>query len=122
MIYGILAKVIVVLHLAFVIFVVLGGFLVVRWPRLAWFHIPALLWGAVAEIAGLPCPLTPLEIWLLLQAGEVGYAGGFVEHYLLGWLYPEALTRVVQVFMGVAVLVLNAGVYYWVWRRSRLIK
>jgi hypothetical protein len=119
MIYGFLANGVLALHLAFVLFVLLGGLLVLRWSWIVWLHIPAILWGALVELAGWTCPLTPLEQWLLWRAGETGYQGGFIEHYLLGWLYPEGLTREAQLLMGIAVLVLNAAAYALVWRRRR---
>jgi len=107
-------------HFAFVLFVVGGGLLVLRWRRVAWIHLPCVLWGAVIELAGWICPLTPLENRLRYAAGGAGYAGGFVEHYLMPVLYPTQLTRPIQVALGVSVLVLNCAVYSWVlWRRQR---
>jgi hypothetical protein len=117
--FGLLADITVVLHLGFVLFVVAGGLLVLRWRRLAWVHVPCALWGALIELAGWVCPLTPLELWLRARAGEAGYGGGFVEHYVLPVLYPGALTRGVQVALGVAVLAVNAAVYGWIWHRAR---
>ena len=98
-------------HLAFVLFVVLGGFLVLRWPRMAWLHLPAVAWGACIELMGWICPLTPLENRLRLKAGMEGFEGGFIEHYLLPVLYPPDLTRTVQVLLGVGVLLLNGVLY-----------
>ena len=95
------------------------SWLALRWPKLVWAHFPAALWGAVIEFAGWICPLTPLENFFRQAAGDADYAGGFVEHYLLPTLYPHALTREIQVAMGVAVLVLNLIVYTAVWRRRR---
>lgn len=119
MLYRLLADLVVVVHLAFVAFVVLGGLLVLRRGWVAWLHLPAALWGALIELFGWVCPLTPLEQWLRRRAGEAGYQGGFVEHYLLPILYPGELTREIQVMLGVAVLVLNLAVYGWVLRRRR---
>ena len=113
------ADALVVLHLAFVAFVVLGGLLVLRWRWLAWLHIPAAIWGAWIEFAGWICPLTPLENRLRAQAGQQGYGTSFVEHYLLPVLYPAALTREVQWLLGGAVIAVNAAVYLIVWRRSK---
>ena len=110
----------VLVHFAFVAFVVLGGLLALRWPRAAWVHLPAAAWGAWIEFAGWICPLTPLEVRLRRLGGEAGYAGGFVEHYILPVLYPAGLTREVQIGLGVFVLVLNVVVYWVVWRRRRL--
>ena len=113
-----LADVVLVVHLAFVLFVVLGGLLALRWPRVAWVHVPVALYGATIEFVGFVCPLTPLEVWLRRRGGEGGYEGGFVEHYVTAALYPSGLTREVQVALGVAVLALNAVVYVaYVWRR-----
>ena len=118
--YGLLADLTVIVHLAFVAFVVGGGALVLRWGRVALLHIPAAVWGVMIEYAGWICPLTPLENRLRALAGEEGYRGGFVEHYLLPALYPDGLTRTVQIVLGTLVLTLNAIVYFFVWRRSRL--
>jgi len=117
MLYRLLADLVVVLHLAFVLFVVLGGLLALRWPRAAWFHIPAAIWGAGIEFVQGICPLTPLENHLRQLGGEAGYSGGFVEHYLLPVLYPAGLSQNVQLGLGLFVLVLNVTVYAVVWRR-----
>jgi hypothetical protein len=115
--YGTLADLVVIVHAAFVAFVVIGGLLVLRWPRLAWVHIPAAVWGALIEFAGWICPLTPLENSLRARAGEAGYAGGFVEHYILPVLYPAGLTRTTQYVLGTIVLVINIIVYTILLRR-----
>jgi hypothetical protein len=115
--YGLLADAVLLLHAAFVAFVVLGGLLALRWPRLAWVHVPVVAWGAGIEFTGGICPLTPLENQLRSLAHQQGYAGGFVEHYVFGLLYPEGLTRNVQLALGLLVLVVNAAVYAWAWRR-----
>ncbi len=117
MLYRLIADLLVVFHLAFVAFVVLGVFAVVRRPALAWVHVPFALWGALIEFAGWVCPLTPLENHFRRLGGEAGYSGGFVEHYLLPVLYPHDLTRTVQVVLGALVLLLNVAGYGWVWRR-----
>ena len=117
MIYRVLADLVVVVHFAFVLFVVGGVLLVLRWPHLAWAHLPAVAWGAWIELAGRICPLTPLEVRWRRLAGQAGYEGGFIEQYLLGVLYPAGLTRGVQVALGVAVLVVNLVVYWLVWRK-----
>jgi hypothetical protein len=111
MIYRILADTVLVLHLAFVLFAVGGGLLVLYRRSVAWLHVPAAAWAALISLAGWICPLTPLENALRRMGGEAGYAGGFVEHYLLSVLYPDGLTRGVQVALGVGVLVLNLVVY-----------
>lgn len=117
--YRVAADAVVVLHLGFVLFVVLGGLLVLRWPRVAWVHLPVALYGALIEIVGWICPLTPLENDLRRAAGEAGYQGGFVEHYLLPILYPGALTREIQLLLAAAVVVINVAVYAVVIRRRR---
>lgn len=102
----------ILLHFGFILFVVLGGFLVLRWPRLAWAHLPALFWGALIELSGrFTCPLTPLENELLRAAGRAGYEGGFIEHYILPLIYPPGLTREVQITLGILVLAINAITY-----------
>jgi len=116
--YGVLADLVLVVHLGFVLFVALGGLLVLRWPRLAWIHLPAAAWGALIEFTGGICPLTPLENRLRVLAGEAGYAGGFVEHYVTAVLYPDGLTRGVQFGLGAAVLLVNSLIYWVLLRRS----
>jgi hypothetical protein len=118
-IYRLLADVVVVVHLGFVVFVVLGGLLVVRWRRLAWLHLPAVVWVIALELAGWICPLTPLENRLRRAAGGGGYEGGFVEHYLVPVLYPDVLTRRLQVGLAVLVLSVNVAVYLWIVLRWR---
>ena len=117
MVYRLLADALVLLHLAFVVFVVAGGLLVLRWPRVAWAHLPAAAWGVWIEWSGGICPLTPLENRLRTAGGEAGYAGSFVEHYVMPVLYPVGLTSTVQIALGAAVLVLNLAIYGWCMRR-----
>ena len=114
MIYRLLADAVLLLHLAFIAFVVAGGLFIVRWPRLPWLHAPAVLWGVAIELCGCICPLTPLENWLRQAGGSQGYASGFTEHYLLPLIYPAELTRELQLVLGLGVLVLN-GLVYAVW-------
>lgn len=111
MVYRLAADLVVVAHLLFVGFVVGGGLLVWRWPRLGWIHVPAAAWGALIELAGWICPLTPLENALRARAGQVGYSGGFVEHYVLPVVYPAGLTRELQILLGAGVIVLNVVAY-----------
>jgi hypothetical protein len=106
----------------FVLFVVLGGLLVLRWPRLAYLHLPAATWGVLIEFAGWVCPLTPLEQWLRLKAGEQGYSGSFIEHYVLPLLYPSALTRTIQVALGAVVIAVNLAIYGYLLRRRRSLR
>ena len=120
--YRLLADLTLILHAAFVVFVMLGALLVLRWPRVAWIHLPAALWGAGIEFLGGICPLTPLENHWRQLAGQDGYAGGFVEHYVVPILYPDALTRRVQVALGILVLVVNVAIYAWaLWRRRAVL-
>ena len=114
---ALLADLVVAVHFGFVVFVVLGGLLVLRWPKLAYLHVPAAVWGAVIELAGWICPLTPLENSLRRQAGSVGYSGDFIEHYILPILYPSALTRDIQLLLGFLVIAANLGIYAYVFRR-----
>jgi uncharacterized protein DUF2784 len=117
--YHALANLVVAVHLAFVIFAALGGFLALKWRRLAWIQVPAFLWGALVELAGWVCPLTPLENWLREQEGGLIYRTGFIEHYLLPLLYPDTLTRKLQIILGLLVLSVNLGLYGWIfWRRA----
>lgn len=119
MTHRLLADLVLLLHAAFVAFVMFGGLLVARWPRAAWLHLPLVAWGAGIEFLGGICPLTPLENHWRHLAGEQGYAGGFVEHYVVAALYPDGLTRNVQVALGLLVLAVNAAIYGWIWRRNR---
>ena len=119
MIFRWLADAVALLHAAFVVFVVLGGFLVLRWPRVAWLHVPSAIWGVLIEYAGWICPLTPIENAFRERAGQAGYSGGFVEHYVLRALYPAGLTRQVQFVIGGLVLIINLLVYGAFWMRRR---
>jgi hypothetical protein len=117
--YGRLAELVVVLHFCFVLFVLFGGVLALRWPKMVWVHLPAAAWGALISFAGWVCPLTPLEKWLRRQGGAAGYEGGFVEHYILPVLYPRGLTHEVQIALGVIVIFLNVLIYRHVYRQFR---
>lgn len=119
MTYRVLADVLVAVHLAFIVFVVAGGLLALRNRRWVLLHLPAVAWGAWTEFTGTVCPLTPWENALRHDAGAAGYGGGFVEHYIVALIYPAAVTWRVQVVLGVAVLVINAVVYGFLWRRGR---
>jgi Protein of Unknown function (DUF2784) len=114
-----LADVVLILHAAFALFVVTGGFLVLRWRALMWLHIPAALWGVAVEFGGWICPLTPLENRLRAAAGEAPYSGDFIMHYVSAALYPVSLTRTTQVVLGVFALAINAIAYGLVWRGRR---
>lgn len=118
MIYRSLADLVLVVHLGFILFVVLGGLLVLRHPRLAWLHLPAAAWGAAIEFFGWICPLTPLENHFRRLGGQAGYAGDFIDHYLTAIIYPEGLTRGVQVGLGILVVVVNLALYVRAGRRT----
>jgi hypothetical protein len=115
----VLADGLVVLHLLFVLFVMTGGFLLRRWPKLAWLHLPAAAWGAWIEFSGGVCPLTPLENQLRKASGGSAYRGGFVEHYLLPILYPDNLTLPAQMLLGGLVVAVNLVAYGMFYRRAR---
>jgi hypothetical protein len=106
-----LADLVVLLHLAFILFVVVGGLPVMRWPRLAWAHVPAVVWGALVELAGWICPLTPLEQRLRAATGGAAYTGGFIDRYIMPIVYPPGLTRGMQLALGSAVIIVNLSIY-----------
>lgn len=119
MVQSLLADLVLLLHLGFILFVLLGGLLV--WYR-CWFavlHLPCVAWGVFIEFAGWICPLTPLEQQLRASAGEAGYSGSFIAHYLLPLIYPAGLTRNVQITLGIAVILLNLMIYLLLWRRRK---
>jgi len=122
MIYRILAEFVVIIHFSFVLFVLLGGLLVLKYWRCAWLHVPAILWAVLISFAGWDCPLTPLENGLRQQGGTAGYGNGFTEHYILPILYPTALTRNLQIALGLFVLMLNTAVYVFVILRYRRVR
>ena len=117
MLERIAADAVLFVHFAFVAFVVLGGLLLLRWPALAWIHLPAVAWAAIVELAGWVCPLTPLEVTLRQASGVSGYSGDFLEHYIVALLYPEGLTRTLQVSLGAFVILINVFLYSVVLRR-----
>lgn len=119
------AAVVVLVHVLFVAFVVLGGLIVLRWPRVMWLHLPAAAWGVFIEYAGWICPLTPLENALRERAGLAAYSGDFIGEHVLPLLYPEPLTRTTEVWLGTLALAINAIVYWrviqirWLGRKRR---
>jgi hypothetical protein len=115
---GLLADGVLIAHLAFILWVMLGGLLVLRWPRLAWLHLPAVAWGLYVELSGRICPLTPLENSLREAAGEVGYSGGFIEHYITAMIYPDGLSRRIQFGLAGLVVVVNGAAYWRLIRRT----
>jgi hypothetical protein len=119
MLYRLLADWVLIVHLGFVLFVVLGGVLCLRWRWTAWIHFPAVIWGITVQLMSLSCPLTPLENHFRALGGQAGYSGGFVEHYLLSILYPSGLTREMQIVLGLLVIVVNLVVYVSLFVASR---
>lgn len=120
MTYRIAADALVLLHLLFILLVLFGGLLVLKWRGLVWLHLPMVAWGAATEFFQLPCPLTGWENDLRFAAGQTGYEGGFIEHYLLALIYPAGLTPQIQLWLGIVVLLLNGLIYGWLlWRRWR---
>ena len=111
MIAGLVADIIVLAHLGFILFVALGGILVVKWGKVAFLHLPCALWGMLIAWGGWICPLTPLEMHFRQLAGQAGYTGGFVDHYVMPIVYPEGLTRGMQIAFGVTILTVNLLVY-----------
>ena len=117
MVYRGLADLVLVVHFAFVLFVIFGGLLVIRRPKLAWLHLPAAIWGSWIEFSGRICPLTPLENHFRRLGGQAGYEGGFIEHYVTAIIYPEGLTRPTQIILGLVVVCINIAAYTIVTRR-----
>jgi hypothetical protein len=109
--YALLADGIVVLHLLFILFVVSGGFLALKWLKIVYLHIPAVVWGVYIEFSGKICPLTPLENWFRLNSGQIGYEGDFIERYIIPVIYPVNLTRDMQITLGVTALLINLLAY-----------
>ncbi len=116
MIWRALADLVILIHFAFIVFVIVGGFFANRWRWLPWVHLPAIAWAVVLEFLGWICPLTPLENLLRQASGEAGYAGGFLEHYLVQVVYPVGLTPEIQTYIGIGVLLINGIAYSVVWR------
>jgi hypothetical protein len=120
MLYRLSADLVLIVHLAFVLFVALGGLLVLRRPRLMWLHLPAVVWGALSEFLGVFCPLTPLETALRKIGGQTGYTGDFIAHYITAVIYPSGLTRGTQIALGFGALLLNMAIYgYWLLRKRQ---
>jgi len=111
-----LADAVLVLHLAFILFVVGGGLLAVRWPKLVPWHLAASAWGSFVALTNRVCPLTPLENFFLARAGRAGYEGGFIDRYVASLVYPEGLGPRAQMGLGLLVIVWNAAVYVRLWR------
>jgi hypothetical protein len=116
--FSLLADLVVAIHFLFILFVICGGLLVLYKRSWAWLHIPAVLWGALVEFTGWICPLTPLENWLRLQGGGTPYASGFIERHVVSIIYPSFLTRSQQIFLGLAVILINGAIYGWIMRKK----
>jgi hypothetical protein len=114
--YALLADLVLLLHAAFIAFVLLGGLLVLRWRPLVWLHVPAVVWGILIEVQGWLCPLTPLENRLRQAAGTQGYDAGFIEHYLAPLIYPAGLTPAIQLVLAALVFLINVMIYALLWR------
>jgi len=119
MLHRLAADAVLVAHFAFIAYVVLGGLIVVRWPKTVFLHLPAAAWGAFVELSGRGCPLTHWENVLRLRAGESGYGESFVEHYVLPLVYPGELTRTHQLWLAALVVAINVAIYAWALRRRR---
>jgi hypothetical protein len=113
MFFRLAADLLLIVHFIFIIFVITGGFLVLKWPRMLYLHIPAAAWGALIEFQGWICPLTPLEQHLRQAGSQSVYSGGFVEHYVGSIVYPAGLTREMQIFFGIVVIAINLMIYGW---------
>ena len=122
MIYRLAADGVLLLHLAFIAFALVGALLAVRWPWVVFIHLPAAAWGFFVELSGRVCPLTHAENLLRVRAGQSGYSESFIEHYLLAIIYPEGLTREIQIALAVLVLLVNAAIYGWLAYRYRALK
>jgi hypothetical protein len=109
--YSIAADALVIVHLVFIVFVMLGGLLLLKWRWFIYLHLPAVAWGILVELFGWLCPLTPLEQHFRILAGETGYSGGFVQHYLLPIIYPAGLTRELQILIAFSVIAINLAIY-----------
>ena len=111
MLYQALAIAVALLHLGFILFVILGGFLALRWPVMKWVHLPAAIWGAIIELGGFICPLTKIENAFLRKAGAAGYDGGFIAHYIFAVIYPQGLTRAMEFAIAAFVIAVNAAIH-----------
>ena len=120
MLYRLLADAIIIIHLIFILFVISGGLLALRNKRWSIVHLPAVIWAAAIEFKGWICPLTPLENLFRAKGGNAIYQGDFIEHYLLPIIYPADLTRGLQIFFGLSVIIINIAVYVWVLNRIRV--
>ena len=119
-VYVYLADLVMLVHLAFIVFVLLGALLIVRWPKVIFLHLPSVVWAMWIQFQGGYCPLTPLENWFRQEGGQDGYDSGFVEHYVGSLIYPGDISLTMHIYLGVFVLVLNMVIYLLVIRKIRL--
>lgn len=119
MLSSLLADVAVLLHFTFIVCVIFGGLFVMRWPKISWVHLPMVLWAAVVNLMHWQCPLTPIENYFRVEAGQAGYEGGFIAHYLLPFIYPQGVSYDVGVVVGVGVFIWNAVIYSLIIYRAR---
>ncbi len=118
MCYRLAAEVVLLLHLAFIVFVVFGAAMQLRFRWSPVIHLPAAIWGIIVELTGRSCPVTLLENYLRNKGGQLGYPESFIEHYLLAIIYPDGLTREVQFALATLVAIINVAIYGWIfWRR-----
>lgn len=118
MFFALAADLLIIVHLGFIGFVILGGFMLLKWRWLIFVHLPAVLWGVLLEFQGWICPLTPLEQALRRMSGQQGYTGGFIQHYILPVIYPPALNEDIQLILGILLILINVIIYLWVFLRS----
>jgi hypothetical protein len=111
-----LADLVLIAHLLFIVFVIFGGLIVLKWHRAIWLHIPCAIWGALIEFFGCICPLTYLENYFRQAGNADSYEGGFIQHYLVPVIYPAGLTTGIQILLGVIVVAINLVIYYFIWR------
>ena len=111
MLYSLTADILILIHLSFICFVLIGGFLALKWKWLIFLHIPCIIWAVLIEFYGWICPLTPFEQQLRQAGGEAGYSGGFIDHYIVSIIYPSGLTHKMQLFLGILVILINIAAY-----------
>lgn len=119
MLYALAADFLVIIHLLFIGFVIVGGLLLIKWRWLMVLHLPAVAWAALLEFKSLVCPLTPLEQTLRHLANQESYSGGFIQHYLLPVIYPSGLQEYIQIILGILVIVINTAIYLWVFSKRK---
>ncbi|MDH3209041.1 MAG: DUF2784 domain-containing protein [Burkholderiaceae bacterium] len=119
MLFRLAADAVLMAHLAFILFAVLGATMTARRHWIVFIHLPAALWGVFVELTGRTCPLTYLENHLRIRAGQSGYTDSFIEHYLLAIIYPTGLTREIQFTLAGVVFVINVAIYGWLLYRRR---